>query len=169
MTYATATELLTRFDAAEIAQRVDRGVPRLVKDKLLTDVAAGASLAGYTVEEVARAQGAMVVLQRALQDAEDTINGYISARYTLPLAPVPAVLQRVACELARFYLYDDQVTDTVKERHAANIKWLADVARGVVSLGADAASGVQPVSSAAAELVSGGSIWKRGNDSKAFL
>ena len=41
MTYATATELLTRFDAAEIAQRVDRGVPRLVTAEL-TSVSAGA-------------------------------------------------------------------------------------------------------------------------------
>ena len=169
MPYATATELLTRFDATEIAQRVDRGVPRLVTAQLMTDVAAGASLAAYTAAEAARAQAGLVVVQRALQDADDTINGYIGTRYPLPIAPVPAVLQRVACELARFYLYDDQVTDLIKERQAANIKWLGEVSKGTVSLGADAASGAQPVSSAGAELVSGGSIWKRGNDSKAFL
>lgn len=161
MTYATATELLTRFDAAEIAQRVDRGVPRLVTPKLMLDVAAGASLAAYTADEQARAAEALVVVQRALQDADDTINGYISARYNLPLAPVPAVLARVACELARFYLYDDQVTDTVKDRHASNIKWLEGVSKGTVSLGADAASGVQPVSNAAAELVSNAPVWAR--------
>lgn len=168
MTYATASELLTRFDAAEIAQRVDRGVPRLVTAELLRDVAAGASLAAYTPEQTARAQDALVVVRRALQDADDTINGYISARYTLPLEPVPPVLARVACELARFYLYDDQVTDLVKDRQAANIKWLGEVSKGAVSLGADAASGQQPTSSAGAELVSSGSIWKRGN-SQSFV
>jgi phage gp36-like protein len=159
--YATATDLLTRFDATEIAQRVDRGVPRLITAQLMIDVAAGASLAAYSAAEVARAQAALVVVQRALQDADDTINGYISARYTLPVTPVPAVLQRVACELARFYLYDDQVTDLIKDRQAANIKWLGEVSKGTVSLGADAASGVQPVSSAGAELVTSESIWKR--------
>lgn len=168
MTYATATELLTRFDASEIAQRVDRGVPRLVTAQLMTDVAAGASLADYTAAEVARAEAALAVVLRALQDADDTINGYISARYPLPLAPVPAVLQRVACELARFYLYDDQVTDLIKERHAANIKWLGEVSKGTVSLGADAASGEQPTSSAGAELVSGGRVWAR-NTSQGFI
>lgn len=168
MTYATATELLTRFDATEIAQRVDRGVPRLVTAQLMADVAAGASLAVYTAEEAARAQAALLVVQRALQDADDTINGYIGTRYTLPITPLPAVLQRVACELARFYLYDDQVTDLIKDRQAANVKWLAEVSKGTVSLGADASSGVQPVSSAAAELVSGGSIWKR-DRSRGFL
>lgn len=168
MPYATATELLTRFDATEIAQRVDRGVPRLITAQLMTDVAAGASLAAYTAAEVARAQASMVVVQRALQDADDTINGYISARYTLPMAPVPAVLARVACELARFYLYDDQVTDLIKDRQAANIKWLGEVSKGMVSLGADAVSGVQPVSSAGAELVTSVSVWKR-DRSQGFL
>lgn len=168
MPYATATELLTRFDATEIAQRVDRGVPRLITAQLMIDVAAGSSLAAYSAAEVARAQAALVVVQRALQDADDTINGYISARYTLPIAPVPAVLARVACELARFYLYDDQVTDTIKERHAGNVKWLGEVSKGTVSLGADAASGVQPVSSAAAELITSESVWTR-DRSKGFL
>lgn len=161
MTYALATELLTRFDAAEIAQRVDRGVPRLVTAELMTAMAAAGDLSAFTAPEIARANAALAVVQRALTDADDTINGYISARYTLPLAPVPAVLARVACELARFYLYDDQVTDLIKDRHAANMKWLAEVSKGTVSLGADAVSGVQPTSSAGAELVSGSTVWKR--------
>jgi phage gp36-like protein len=168
MTYATATELLTRFDATEIAQRVAREVPRLVTAELLIAAAAGASLAAYTADEQAASAAALVVLQRAVQDADDTINGYISARYTLPIDPVPAVLARVACELARFYLYDDQVTDTIKERHAGNIKWLAEVSKGTVTLGADAASGVQPVSSAGAELVTNGTVWTR-DRSKGFI
>lgn len=168
MTYATATALLTRFDAAEIAQRVDRGVPRLVTAQMLTDVASSANLDAYTLEEAARAGVALIVVQRALQDADDTINGYISARYTLPVSPVPAVLERVACEMARFYLYDDQVTDLIKDRHAANIKWLGEVSKGTVSLGADAASGVQPVSSSGAELVTSTPVWKRA-DSGGFI
>ena len=168
MTYANATELLTRFDAAEIAQRVDRGVPRLVTAELLTALASFGDLGAFTAAEIARANTALVVVQRALQDADDTINGYISARYTMPLAPVPAVLARVACELARFYLYDDQVTDLIKDRHAANMKWLAEVSKGTVSLGADATSGLQPASSAGAELVSGATVWKRA-DSTSFV
>lgn len=161
MTYATATDLLTRFSATEIAQRTDRGIPRLVKDALLTAAAAGGDLSAYTTDERARVAAALVIINRALQDADDTINGYLNARYTLPLTPVPAVLQRVACELARFYLFDDQVTELIEKRHAANIKWLGEVAKGVVSLGGEAETGVQPVSSNAAELVSSESVWKR--------
>ncbi len=168
MTYATPTDLLIRFDASEIAQRVDRGVPRLITSQLMQDATAGASLAAYPLEAAGRAQAAMVVLQRALQDADDTINGYLSARYTMPLSPVPAVLGRVACELARYYLYDDQVTDPIKDRYAANIKWLGEVSRGTVSLGTDAASGAEPVSSAGAELVTSAPVWKREN-SRGFI
>ena len=168
MTYATATALLTRFDAAEIAQRVDRGLPRLVTGQLLADVAASASLVNYTTEEAARAAVGLTVITRALQDADDCINSYLSGRYTLPLAPVPAVLERVACELARYFLYDDQVTDPIKDRYTANLKWLYDVAKGAVSLGADANSGVQVASSAAAELVGTATVWKRA-DSTAFI
>lgn len=168
MTYATATNLLTRFDAAEIAQRLDRGIPRLVDAELLTAAAAGGDLSGFPAEAVTRVQVGMGKVQRALQDADDTINSYINARYTLPLSAVPAVLQRVAAELARFYLYDDQVTDLIKDRHAANIKWLEGVSKGTNSLGAEVETGVQPVSSAGAELISGDSVWKR-DRSQGFL
>jgi hypothetical protein len=44
MTYATATDLITRYSANEIAQRADRGDVRLVTAQLMTDAAAGADL-----------------------------------------------------------------------------------------------------------------------------
>ena len=40
MSYATATELLIRFDSDEISQRADRMVPRLVTDEMLRIAAA---------------------------------------------------------------------------------------------------------------------------------
>lgn len=163
MTYCTATDLLTRFDAAEIAQRTDREIPRTVTGELLRAAAAGADLSAWTEVEGERAAAALAVAQRALQDADDTINGYVSARYTLPLAPVPAVLQRVAADLARYYLYDDQVTDPIKARYDAAIKLLRDVSEGRVSLGADAASGEQPQTSAAPEWTGTDRVWTRSN------
>lgn len=167
MTYANTYDLLERFGAAEIAQRIDRGVPRLVDADLLTKAAAPSSLAGYTAEEVARVQQGLAVIQRALQDADETINSYLNGRYTLPLASAPLVLVRVACEMARFYLYDDQVTEQVQDRHDANIKWLGEVSKGYVSLGVDS-GGAQPESSAGAELVSSAAVWKR-SSSAGFL
>lgn len=163
MPYATATDLITRFGAKEIAQRADRGVPRRVTEQLLKDVAAAASLAAYTVPEQAAAAEAMTVLQRALDDARDTIDTHISARYTLPIAPVPAILGRIGCNLARRYLYDDQVTESIKQAYDDDMKMLVAVRDGKASLGADATTNQQPASTAAAELVTAGRIWSRSN------
>lgn len=168
MTYATATQLMTRFDAEEIAQRADRDVPRVVSGALLAAVAAAGDLSAWTVNEVARAAVAMITVQRALQDADDTINSYVSARYALPLSPVPAVLERMACDLARYFLYDDQVTDVVKQRYDACIKMLGEVASGKVALGADSATGQQPTTSAAPELATSARVWERAS-SRGFL
>lgn len=168
MNYATATDLLTRFDAAEIAQRADRGMPRLVSAELLTAVAASADLGAWTTEEVARAGVAMIVVNRALKDATDTIDSYVSARYSLPLSTVPAVLERVACDLARYYLYDDQVTEIIQKRYDACVKLLGDVAAGRVSLGSDGDSGAQPETSDSPELVTSDRVWARGS-AKGFI
>lgn len=162
MNYTTATELLTRFDATEIAQRADRGMPRVVSGELLAAVASNADLSAFTADEVARAAVAMIVVNRALQDATDTINSYISSRYTVPLSSVPPVLERVASDLARYFLYDDQVTEVIKQRYDACIKLLGDVAAGRVSLGADGTTGEQPTTSAAPELVTSDRVWARG-------
>lgn len=168
MPYATATQLLTRFSANEIAQRADRGETRLVTAQLMTDVAAGASLAGYTADEQAAAPKALAVVQRALDDARNTIDSHIGGRYPLPIAPVPEILERLACDLARFYLYDDQVTETIQKRFDDGMKLLRDVRDGKSQLGPNGSTNQQPVSNAGAELVSGGRVWRR-DDSTGFL
>lgn len=168
MSYATATDLINRFDADEIAQRADRVTPRRVFGDLLTVVASGGDTSAFDPADVAQAQVALARVQRALDDARDTVDSYISARYTLPISPVPAILQRTACDLARFYLYDDTATEQVKDRHTAAMKLLDDVRAGRAQLGADAATGEQPPSSAGAELVSGGKVWSRQN-SQGFI
>ncbi|KPU91144.1 hypothetical protein APR50_17150 [Variovorax paradoxus] len=163
MTYITATAFLERFGAHEIAQRVDRGTPRRVTAELLIAVAASADLSGYPPEAVAAAAVALIVVQRALNDARDTIDSNISPRYPLPISPVPAVLERTAGDLARYYLYDDRVTEPVKDRYDDAMKYLVAVRDGKAQLGADGATGAQPPSSAGAELVSGGRVWNRGS------
>ena len=168
MPYATATQLLTRFSANEIAQRADRGGVRLVAAQLLADAAAGVSLAAYTADQQAAAAQALVVTQRALDDARNTIDSHIGGRYPLPIEPVPEILERVACDLARFYLYDDQVTETLQKRFDDAMKLLRDVRDGKSQLGPNGTTGEEPVSNAGAELVTGARVWRRG-DSRGFL
>lgn len=168
MPYATATDLVTRFSAKEIAQRADRAVPRLVSDQLMKDAAAGVSLAAYSAPQQAAAAEALAIIQRALDDARDTIDSHVSSRYALPIEPVPAILGRIACNLARRYLYDDQVTESIKQAYDDDMKMLVAVRDGKASLGAEAATNQQPASTAGAELVTAGRVWSRDN-SGSFL
>jgi phage gp36-like protein len=165
MTYITASAFLDRFDANEIAQRADRGTPRVVKGELLALIAAGGDVSGYPVDTVARAAVALTTVQNAIKDATDMVDSYISARYNMPISPVPSILERIAGDLARYFLFDDRVTDPIKQRYTDAEKLLANVRDGKVQLGADATSNEQPSSSAGAELVSGGRVWGRASGS----
>jgi phage gp36-like protein len=168
MPYATATDLITRFSAKEIAQRADRAAPRVVSEQLLKDAAAGVSLAAYSAPQQAAVAEAMTIIQRALDDARDTIDSHISSRYALPVLPVPPILGRIACNLARRYLYDDQVTELVKSAYDDDMRQLREVRDGKASLGADAATNQQPTSNAGAELTTGVRVWGR-DASRGFL
>ncbi|MDP1681083.1 MAG: DUF1320 domain-containing protein [Burkholderiales bacterium] len=158
--YATATDILDRFDAEEIAQRADRATPRLVTADLLKLAAAAGDLSGYTVAEQAAAAAALVLVNRALTDASDAIDGYLSGRYAVPLATPPQAIGRIACDLARYYLFDDQATDTVQKRYDTAVQFCRDVAAGKVSLGAIVDA---PPSGGTVEMVSDGTVFGRAN------
>jgi len=42
---------------------------------------------------------------RAIAEAETVIDGYLSGRYALPLSPVPALVRKIATDLAVYNLY----------------------------------------------------------------
>jgi phage gp36-like protein len=69
----------------------------------------------------------------------------------VPLAPVPGLIQRLACDVARFLLHDERPTDAVKEAYQAALKMQREVSTGVVKLqsaGVEAASQAGGVSMA---------------------
>ena len=74
------------------------------------------------------------VLDAAIGDADAEIDGYLVGRYVLPLAIVPPALELKACDISRYYLYEDHPTETVKSRYDNAVKWLGMVARGSVKL-----------------------------------
>jgi phage gp36-like protein len=113
MTYAAESDLTERFGALELAQRTDR-------------------TNGTTVDAA--------VLGRALADADAEINGYLATRYTLPLASTPPLINRLACEIARYRLYDDGVPETVRVRYQDAVSLLKRMASGEVQL-----AGITPV------------------------
>ncbi|MCQ9121260.1 hypothetical protein BKG95_10210 [Rodentibacter pneumotropicus] len=78
------------------------------------------------------------LLEVALADSSSQIDGYLAARYTLPLATVPQNLVRLCCDLARYRLASMShvtITDEIIERYKLSLKELQDISTGKVSLG----------------------------------
>lgn len=109
MSYCTRQNMIDRFTEQELIQLSDRDNLGVIDDAVLT---------------------------QSILDADAEINSYLS-RYTLPLANVPANLVRMACDIARYYLYDDAIIDTVKIRYDQAISYLMQVAKGNITLGPD--------------------------------
>lgn len=107
--YATKQDLIDRFGEQELIERTDR-----------------VHIPPSTVDDA--------VVDQALGDATSEIDGYIAARYTLPLASVPRRLVKVTCDLARYYLLGNAADDTARAAYEDGVKWLVNVSKGVVQL-----------------------------------
>jgi phage gp36-like protein len=111
VSYASQQDLVDRFGEQELIQLTDRGDPP-----------AGA------VDATAVAH--------ALADADAEIDSYLG-RYTLPLTVVPAALERIACDIARYRLYEDRATEQVRARYDDALRFLRAVGEGKLTLGPD--------------------------------
>lgn len=107
MTYATQSDLETRFGSRELAKLTDR-------------------IAGAVID-------AGVVAQ-ALADADAEIDGYLAVRFALPLAIIPPVLLPLACDLARHNLWGERRTDAIKGRYEEALRRLKEISRGQFDL-----------------------------------
>ncbi|MEQ8585244.1 MAG: DUF1320 family protein [Thalassobaculaceae bacterium] len=77
-------------------------------------------------------------LDLALSDASNLIDGFLQARYSLPLTAVPAQLQLHACNIAFYQLLAARPTgdiEDVRKRYDDAIAYLRDVSLGRISLG----------------------------------
>lgn len=109
MTYASYDDLVTRFGEVTLAQLTCKGgALGKVPDK--------------------------AVIEAALIDATETIDGYAAARYRIPLSPVPAPVRRWCADMALYYLYagTGRVPDDVRKAFEDALAGLKDMARGVI-------------------------------------
>lgn len=110
MTYAVLDDLVSRFGSEELVQLTDRvNMPPTTID----------------ADQVAK----------ALADAGAEIDTYLAVAYTLPLAAVPPRLVKVASDMARFYLHGKAADESVRAGYEDAVKWLAQVSKGIASLG----------------------------------
>lgn len=107
MPYLTTTEYEARFGTAEAIRLTDRDQSGTVNSD---DIAA------------------------ALTDASATVDGYVGARYAVPLSPVPEIIVRITADLARERLHDDSPTDQVTRRADQARKDLEAIAKGIMVL-----------------------------------
>ena len=78
------------------------------------------------------------VLELGLSDSSSQMDGYLSARYALPLPAVPQNLVRLCCDLTRYRLASMSgvdITDEIIERYKLSLKELEQLAKGAISLG----------------------------------
>jgi phage gp36-like protein len=80
------------------------------------------------------------IIDEAIAFADSHIDGYLRERYSVPLTNCPANLQGMACDFARYRLYQDQPTELVQNRYDVGCFFLKDVARGLVQLDTSDAS-----------------------------
>jgi len=97
-------------------------------------------------------------IAQALVDASHEIDGYLAARYKLPLPTVPPLLARIACDIALYRLLSLRRMGDIEDarhRYEDARRLLENLAKGVVALGlpADLPDPQQPQPSLAAASV----------------
>lgn len=110
MVLITRQDMIDRFGEQELAERSNRN--------------------DYAVIDEA-------VLQRAMDDAQAQASAYLAA--VLPrLTHVPPVLVHKVCDIARYCLYDDGVTQIVEDRYKNALVFLREAAKQPHMLGIEA-------------------------------
>lgn len=109
MTYATQQQLTDRFGTAMLTGLTDRGA-------------------------VATGEVDADVLARALADTDAVIDGYLAARYSLPLAEVPALIADLAQAIAIWKLHSFEPDPKIKADYQDALRTLRDIASGAVRI-----------------------------------
>lgn len=72
-------------------------------------------------------------VQKALMDAGEQINSYLSVRYITPIIG-SEYLTIIACDIARYRLYMQNAEGEVQKRYDEAIAWLKDVSAGKANI-----------------------------------
>lgn len=137
MSYTTALDLLTGYGAKELAEIAapDDLIP--VSPELMRRTLSATARDGYSPGEIEAADAAAVRIAAALDEAARLLDSYLARRFSLPLADTVIAagpLPRVCRDVARRFLYDDQVPEVVTSRHDQALQWLRELASGLVEL-----------------------------------
>lgn len=121
MTYADKNDMIAAYDEQDLIQLTDRAIPS----------------AGVIDD---------AVLQQQLEGVTSLIDSYVSARYTVPVSPVPVVLRDTCAIIAFYRLHRGRHTDETRQAYEDAIRYLENINAGRVKLDV---VGEEPVSSGA--------------------
>lgn len=78
-------------------------------------------------------------IARAIADADAEIDGYAATRYDVPFSPVPVSIRKQSVDITIYNLYARRTgaPDDRRTRYNDAIRYLKDLSRGSVSVGAD--------------------------------
>lgn len=116
MTYATQDQLIDRFGERMIVALTDRG-------------------------ETASGMIDADVIVRALVDTDAMIDGYLAARYALPMAETPPLVSDLALTIAIYKLHVAAPDPKIDDDYKQALRSLRDIAAGTIRL---PVAGVEP-------------------------
>jgi phage gp36-like protein len=133
MSYATPQQLIEQLGENEVIPLTDR------------ELSGGVNVA---------------VAEGALQRASDEMDGYLAARYPLPLSNVPRRLSDLCCDIARYKLSGAGVTelDIVRLRYKDAIRDLERIRDGSLDIGLTVA-GTPPAGNASVQFSSAARVF----------
>lgn len=102
-------------------------------------------------------------LAKSIADADAEIDGYCAIRYTAPFAPVPVMIRKLSVDIAIYNLFTRKpgvVPEERQKRYENAIRFLRDVSKGFISLGADAPA--EANASNTADIAGNARIFDRG-------
>lgn len=110
MSYCTQQDLIDRFGEAELIELTDE----------------------HGTEEVDATR-----IAQAIAYADALIESHIAGRFTVPLSPVPEILNELACDIVHYRLFIHGAPEHVMQRQRDAVASLRDIGAGRMSLGID--------------------------------
>ena len=94
-------------------------------------------------------------IEQALQQASDEIDSLLARRFQLPLPTVPGVINKMAVQIAIYWLADNdnQVTDLIEKRYQQAIATIKEIVAGIRELGLPTATATPEAASGKVTLI----------------
>lgn len=106
-----------------------------------------ASLIQLSDDTDAQAEINETVVNGAISDAAEFIDGFLRSRYALPFATAPKLLLKLSVDVSIYYLYQRRVGEmpkTIDDAYKNAVKTLERIQKGLLHIGAEETAGRTP-------------------------